>query len=264
MNVKIFNSEKIIHHKEIGDCKYYIDPYIGCSFSCHYCFSQNDFHSIHEESLYIHGDFETRLRNELKNIEPQKIFIGFATDPYQPIEDELKQTKTTLEVLDESGFNVSIVTKSHLILRDKHIIKRMAGSSVGTSVAFREESIRNLFEPNTPDNEYRFQLLKEFKNDKIHTFILICPIIPFYTDIEYLIAKSAPVANDIWFYRLILNNPDDINWKNLSKILDSIYPGFSEENADIFFNSSNPYWDELRKRLNIYQNSTKLNLKIFI
>ena len=149
-------------------------------------------------------------------------------------------------------------------MRDRHIIKRMAGSSVGTSVAFREESYRSLFEPLTPDNEYRLNILKEFREDNIHTFILICPIIPYITDIEYLIAKSAPHARDIWFYRLILNTREDRSWNNFMKIMHKLNPEYLEKYGDIFFDTKHEFWEELRERLWNYQNSSKLNLKIFI
>ena len=50
--------------------------------------------------------------------------MGTNTDPYQPIERELKITRSILEVLRDFNNPVSIVTKSALVQRDIDILAR--------------------------------------------------------------------------------------------------------------------------------------------
>jgi DNA repair photolyase len=41
---------------------------------------------------------------------PQKIYMESHSDPYQPLEMELQQTRKVLEILHEKGFSASIFT----------------------------------------------------------------------------------------------------------------------------------------------------------
>lgn len=53
------------------------------------------------------------------------IGTGAMTDPYIPLELELNHTRQCLELIDTYGFGVAIQTKSHRILRDLDILKRV-------------------------------------------------------------------------------------------------------------------------------------------
>ena len=52
--------------------------------------------------------------------------MGTNTDPYQPVERELKITRQILQVLSDFNNPVGIVTKSQLITRDIDILADMA------------------------------------------------------------------------------------------------------------------------------------------
>ena len=52
--------------------------------------------------------------------------MGTNTDPYQPVERELKITRQILEVLSEFNNPVGIVTKGQLVTRDIDILADMA------------------------------------------------------------------------------------------------------------------------------------------
>ncbi|MGC9008080.1 MAG: hypothetical protein ACP5IY_03250, partial [Halothiobacillaceae bacterium] len=58
----------------------------------------------------------------------QPLALGINTDGWQPVERRTGLTRRLLEVLDDFGHPVSIVTKSALIERDLDILARVVDS----------------------------------------------------------------------------------------------------------------------------------------
>ena len=97
-------SQSILSYNNSPDIPYNVglNPYRGCEHGCSYCYAR----PFHEFLGYSSGlDFETKLvikenaskllSNELseKNLNPQLISLSGVTDPYQPLERELKITR---------------------------------------------------------------------------------------------------------------------------------------------------------------------------
>ncbi|MFL6694084.1 MAG: radical SAM protein, partial [Ramlibacter sp.] len=109
----------VISHNESPDIYFDrgLNPYRGCEHGCIYCYARPT-HSYLNMSPGL--DFETKivakrnvgevLRRELgkKGYEPGMIAIGTATDCYQPIERELRLTRSVIEVLDETSHPFSL------------------------------------------------------------------------------------------------------------------------------------------------------------
>lgn len=108
-----------------------LNPYRGCEHGCIYCFARPT-HSYLNLSPGL--DFETKLiakrniadmlRTELgrKSYRPSYIAIGTATDCYQPIERDLRLTRSVIELLQEARHPFALVTKSSAIERDLDVI----------------------------------------------------------------------------------------------------------------------------------------------
>src|SRR6267143_2410327 len=112
-----------------------LNPYRGCEHGCIYCFAR----PTHEYLGFSAGlDFETKivvkedapelLREELssKKWRPQLLMMSGVTDCYQPVERKLKLTRHCLEVLAEFRNPVAIVTKNHLVTRDRDVLQELA------------------------------------------------------------------------------------------------------------------------------------------
>jgi DNA repair photolyase len=112
-----------------------INPYRGCEHGCIYCFARPthawlgfspglDF----ESQLYYKPDAAQLLKNELAKprYQCQPLALGAITDSYQPVERELKLTRSILQVLSDCEHPVQIVTKSSLVIRDIDILAAMA------------------------------------------------------------------------------------------------------------------------------------------
>jgi len=210
----------------------------------------------------MHKDIAGQLSQELSKLQPQTIYMGMNTDPYQPCEKTYQQTRQVLKLLAQRAFSVCVLTKSDLIARDIDLFKRMPGSSAGISIAFQDERIRQLFEANTQPTQKRIEALKKLKQAEIETYALICPVMPFLTDVERLIEMVKPYADTIWIYALHMENEIDRNWLNVRRILDHHFPDMTEKYKQIAFSKDHPYWVELRKKLEKLQQKRKLNLRI--
>jgi DNA repair photolyase len=174
------------------------------------------------------------------------------------------QTRKALELYLEKGFSVSILTKSDLVVRDIDVLQRLNDASVSVSVAFTDNGARQQFEANTIDTEARIDALRKLRAAGIKTNALLCPVIPFITDVELLIDMLVPYTDSIWIYGLSIRERSDRNWQNVESILDRHYPDLKEKIETVIFAKEHPYWLQLRERLLEMQKDRRLDLRIHL
>jgi len=173
-----------------------INPYRGCTHSCHYCFARA-FHTFLD--LDIGDDFSSKiviktnlvevLRRELaaEKWTGETIAMGTATDPYQHCEGRYKLTRSVVETLADFENPLSMLTKSTMIVRDLDLFQRLAevaDVSVSMSVGTLDERVRRVVEPGTPPGRKRLEVLARFADAGIRTGVLVAPILPGLTDDE--------------------------------------------------------------------------------
>jgi DNA repair photolyase len=264
MLIRTCEDRPILNPCTLKDLYYQIDPYIGCGHYCHYCYVLNQAETDWTKEILIHKDIVGRLERELKDIPPQTIYLGWQTDPYQPCEAQIGQTRQVLALLLEKGFSASILTKSDLVLHDLDLLQDMDAAAVSVSVAFNDERVRQLFEANTAKTEARITALRQCKAAGVKTSALICPVIPYITKVMSLIDRLAPHADKIWIYGLSILERSDPNWQNVEKILKDHYPDLKEPIETVIFSKDHGYWTELRQDLESIQNEKKLNFNIHV
>ena len=112
-----------------------INPYRGCEFACKYCYARytHEFMEMRdgaefEQKIYVKQHTADLLRRELRRVKPgEAIALGTATDPYQPAERRYEVTRSILEEFARHrGFELGIVTKSNLIVRDLDLLRAVA------------------------------------------------------------------------------------------------------------------------------------------
>ncbi len=173
-----------------------INPYKGCEHGCVYCFARPT-HAYLDLSPGL--DFESRifskpeaprlLRRTLgkPGYRCQVIALGSNTDPYQPVERRLGITRSILEVLSEFQHPLSIVTKSHLVLRDLDLLKPMAQenlASVYISITTLDRTLARRMEPRAATPERRLQTVEALGEAGIPVGVLASPMIPNINDSE--------------------------------------------------------------------------------
>jgi DNA repair photolyase len=175
---------------------YSINPYRGCEHGCIYCYARPT-HAYWDLSPGL--DFETKiitkpdaanlLRAKLSQpgYKPKALCIGANTDPYQPLESELKITRGIIEVLSEFKHPFSIITKSALIKRDLDLLAPLAKKnlcSVAISVTTLDNSLKRILEPRTPAGGVRVQTIRTLTEAGIRVTLLAAPMIPYINDQE--------------------------------------------------------------------------------
>ena len=262
MKIRTCSPRKILQPCSLKGYEYQIDPYIGCEHHCYYCYALNQAETEWTEEILVHQDFTHQLNAELSVLEPQPLYFGWNSDPYQSAESTYCHTRQSLELLAERGFSACILTKSDLVTRDIDVLVKMPESDAGFSIAIQDEDVRQLFELSAPSNNRRVKALQMLKKAGVKTYILICPVMPFITDVEYLIEIVAPYADTIWLYSLSMESEGDRNWQYTQNILDQHYPELTESYREIAFSIDHPYWTELRQRMQAMQIEKQLNLRI--
>ncbi|MGD1956676.1 MAG: PA0069 family radical SAM protein [Sphingomonadales bacterium] len=182
-----------------------LNAYRGCEHGCVYCFARPS-HAYMGLSAGL--DFETQLfakPNAASLLEkeitrpgyvPKTIALGTNTDPYQPIERQLRLTRQILEVLERHTHPVSIVTKSDRILDDLELIARLAKKglvSVGISITTLDRKLARTLEPRAATPARRLAAMEALAAKGVPVTVMMAPVIPALTDheIERILAAAA-------------------------------------------------------------------------
>jgi len=173
-----------------------LNPYRGCEHGCIYCFARPTHAYLgfspgldFETKLVFKPEAATLLERELsrKTYVPAPIMLGSNTDPYQPVERQLRLTRAVLEVLDRFNHPVTIVTKSAGVLRDIDILQRMAERNlarVHISITTLDLRLARAMEPRACSPARRLQAIAGLAGAKIPVGVFASPMIPGLNDVE--------------------------------------------------------------------------------
>ena len=173
-----------------------INPYRGCEHGCIYCFARPTHAYL---GLSPGLDFETKI---LFKPEAAKLLtaelaapkykcavmaMGTNTDPYQPVERDLKVTRQILRVLSDFNHPVGIVTKNHLVTRDIDILADMARrnlAEVFLSVTTLDRDLARAMEPRASAPHRRLEAIRALATAGIPAGVMTAPMIPGLNDHE--------------------------------------------------------------------------------
>ena len=180
MIVREIFAKSILSKSQIYD--YAINPYVGCSHSCRYCYAafMRRFTGHKEkwgEFVDIKVNAPEMLAREIKRKRMGRVWVSGVCDPYQTAEKRYKLTARCLEILLEHQWPVTIQTKSSLVLRDIEILGKFKHIEVGFSITTADEKIRKIFEPGASPIKERIHALDVLHSRGIQTFVMIAPIL---------------------------------------------------------------------------------------
>ena len=162
--------------------------YRGCTHGCIYCDARSTCyqmqHAFEDVEVKKNGPelLEQALRRKRKR---GMIGTGAMSDPYQPLEKELRLTRRCLELIDEYGFGLAIQTKSDLILRDLDLLKSISRKTkcvVQITLTTSDEDLCRILEPGVCTTKRRIEVLRILKEEGISTLVWMTPILPFLND----------------------------------------------------------------------------------
>jgi DNA repair photolyase len=199
--MKLFKiqAKEIFTKSKLPGCDYVINQYVGCEHACSYCYAR--FISRWKKR----GEWGTWVEVKINAPElvkdrfiPGIVFMSSISDPYQPIEKDLKLTRKILENMDKN-IRLSIQTKSDLVLRDIDLFKQFKNLDIGFTINSFEGEQKEDFEPNSSTNAERIAALKKLSKAGIKTYVFISPIIPGLIDLEKVIKDTKDYAQYFWF-----------------------------------------------------------------
>jgi DNA repair photolyase len=186
-----------------------INPYRGCEFGCTYCYARYthrffDFCSWRdfEHRIFFKRTAADSLERELRrrDLRAQPIAIGTATDPYQPAEHHFEITRSILEVLSRvEGLELSITTKSPLILRDLDLLTRLDRSHSMTAqitITTLDPGLSRRLEQRAPDPQARLRAVRALTAAGIATSVFCMPVMPEINDGEDVLSPLFAAARD--------------------------------------------------------------------
>ena len=256
MEVKKKEVKSVITKTDIPVCDYAVNPYVGCSHGCKYCYASfMKRFTGHQEPW---GEFlDVKYWPELTNKEKYRgteFFFGTVTDPYNPQEEEYKRTRTLLQQLQGSGVKISIQTKSDLVLRDLDLIKKFKDIRVGFSINTLDEEFRADMDK-AVSIERRLKAMKTLHDEGIRTTCFISPIFPGITDVRAIIDRVKDQCNLIWLENLNLRG----TFKPvITEYIRTRHPELVELYTEIYTKGNRMYWEDLNQELKAYAESIGL------
>ncbi|MCS7131416.1 MAG: radical SAM protein [Hadesarchaea archaeon] len=162
--------------------KYSFDPYTGCAHRCLYCYITSYIPRAFE--CRPKEDLLKRLERDLRKIDKRRIIsMSNSSDPYPPIEAELKLTRACIELFAREGCRLLVITKSDLVARDADLLAEM-GAVVSVTITTLSDKTCKRLEPGAPSPKRRLAALRRLADREVPTAVRLDPLIPGINDID--------------------------------------------------------------------------------
>lgn len=172
-----------------------VDSYKTCSFGCKYCFANGRKIMEFKKNLQI-ADLSA-IERKLEKVDcgdvlesdflgvllKQKItwHFGGMSDPFQPINSELKITNSIVDIANKYGYSILFSTKSNTV----------HGANVRPDLHSFQLSVTNTasnrdIEPDVPSIDSRIAFFRELKRDGFKVGVRIQPFIPGISGLDII------------------------------------------------------------------------------
>ncbi len=169
-----------------------------------------------ESRLFVKPDASKLLHSSLSRpgYECAPIAMGTNTDPYQPIEERWRVTRSLIELLLETRHPFTITTKSDRVLRDLDLLVPAAGmglAAVAISITSLDPATARILEPRAPTPHKRLAAVKALNQVGVPCHVAIAPVVPQITDHELdSIVEAASAANARGAFYLPVRLPHEV------------------------------------------------------
>lgn len=250
MKVNEIYTKNIVTKSKLPASDYAINPYVGCPHKCKYCYAcfMKRF-TNHKEDW---GEF-IDIKNFPPISNPQKyngktIFIGSVTDAYNCYEEKYEKTREILKQFIDTEAEITIVTKSKLVLRDLELLKQLKHVEVAFSLNTLNEEFRRDMD-NASGITERIAAMESLHKAGIDTVTFISPIFPYITDVIKIINETKDKCKVFWLENLNLRG----NYKQtIMQYVKDKYPQHYRHYEEIYCNNNKSYWLKLSKEIEEY------------
>lgn len=195
---------------------YSVNPYLGCSFNCIYCYIRGSRYGRNMAktlSVKVNAPevLERQLSRRAKRGEYGIIALSTSTEPYMPVEEKVKATRKVLEKILKYGFPVEVLTKSKLVLRDLDILKEIDrkavlpadlkpklkhGAIISFSISTLDEKLAKTLEPGAPKPLERLEAMRKCKEEGLFVGVCFIPVLPYLSDSEERLDEAIKTAKE--------------------------------------------------------------------
>jgi len=167
----------------------------------------------------------------------KKIMIktGAMSDPYMPIKEVLKLSRSCFEIIYKHGFGLSFQTKSTLFLDDLDLLEKIHNENrlvIQITITTCDDDLCRKIEPGVEVTSERIEAMKILKSYGIPVIVWLSPILPFINDqienLKCILEKcyNVGVKGIIWYgpgLTLRVGNRD-----YFYRQLDDVFPGLKK------------------------------------
>ncbi len=209
--------------------KYSLNPYTGCQHACVYCYITsyipNGFKCRAKKNLIA------RLSRDLNKVDKEKpISLSNSSDPYPPMEAELKLTRKCLELIVQAGVPFQIVTKGDLVTRDLDLLKE-GKCVVSLTITTLDEGLAKRLEPGAPRPKERLRAMRVLSKAGIPVTLRADPIFPYLNEegiVEVVEAAAQAGARHVTASTF---KPRPDSWRRMTLS----FPEFCERTKRLYF-----------------------------
>ena len=243
MIIKEIKTNDYLTKSNLPSSDYVINPYVGCTHGCKYCYASFMKHFTgHDEKWGEFIDIKScNKKIDLKKISGKNVFLSSVTDCYNELEEKYSITRNILEQLQYSDCNLSISTKSKLILRDIDILKKIKNLTVSLSINTLDEKFRSDMDNASSINE-RLETLRKLHENGIYTILFMSPIFPYITEWKEIIEISKDFVDEYWFENLNLRGSYK---KEILEYIKTNYSKLYDSYVEIYVKNKDEYWRNL-------------------
>ena len=213
--------------------------YRGCLHGCIYCDSRSECYCMdHDfEDVEVKANALELLENNLKRKRSKcMLATGSMSDPYIPLENELKHVRKALELAYKYGFGFTLITRSNRVLRDLDLLTAINNKTkcvVQMTLTTCDENLCKKIEPNVSTTKERVAVLKKLHEAGIPTVVWLCPILPFINDTKENIKGILDYCIEAKVYGIICFGMGVTlrkgNREYFYQQLDHLFPGMKEK-----------------------------------
>lgn len=232
--------------------------YRGCTHGCIYCDSRSKCYQMDHpfEDIEIKENAIELLEATLKR-KRQKCMLstGSMTDPYIPIENEIRHVRQALSLAYQYDFGFTLITKSNRVLQDLDLLKAINDKTkcvVQMTLTTHDEILCKMIEPHVSTTKERVEALKILRDAGISTVVWLCPILPFINDIKENIKAILEDCIEAKVYGIICFGMGvtlrEGNREYFYKQLDRLFPNLKEKYIRMYGNQyqlNSPHHKEL-------------------
>jgi DNA repair photolyase len=195
--MQIFAQEckSVLTKSKIPSLDYALNPYFGCQHACVYCYATFMARFRHVPGEWgsfvgVKTNAPEVLRRELRRGRSGTVCLGTVCDAYQPVEERWRISRSCLEAfVGIPGFEVGVLTKSDLVVRDADVLRRLERPDVGLTITCLDAGLARLVEPGAPPPSRRLAAMRELAAMGIPVWGFFGPVLPTLSDSEEAISE---------------------------------------------------------------------------